>query len=232
MNICLTLTGKTLDEDIVQFESEKEHTALVELRVDLLAENDPAAIAAFPKRVPVPVLLTYRRKADGGAFDGSDEARAKWFAAFFEIMAKTEGRRIAYVDFEEDFRHDDLTRSAGDLGVRIIRSRHDFTGPVTDIANVCRAMVRGTDEIAKIAFMPRTSADVDRLFAETRDFTDTAHVLCAMGEIGLNSRVFHDLTHSLWTYASVGGLGKIGHLSPGGLYEFRQRNQIQGKKPS
>jgi len=55
---------------------------------------------------------------------------------------------------------------------------------------------------------------VARLFRELADFTDVPHVVCAMGPLGLASRVLAGRTHSLWTYASVGGLGDIGHVTP------------------
>ena len=46
-----------------------------------------------------------------------------------------------------------------------------------------------------------------------------------MGELGLPSRVQAARTGSLWTYASVGGLGAIGHVTPSDLvrtYNIRQ----------
>jgi len=79
-------------------------------------------------------------------------------------------------------------------------------------------------DIAKIAFMPKSLGDVAQLFREMADFTDVPHVVCAMGPLGLASRVLAGRTHSLWTYASVGGLGDIGHLTPYELvrtYRFR-----------
>ena len=45
-----------------------------------------------------------------------------------------------------------------------------------------------------------------------------------MGPLGLPSRVLAGRLGSRWTYASVGGLGKIGHLTPYDLvrdYRFR-----------
>ena len=45
-----------------------------------------------------------------------------------------------------------------------------------------------------------------------------------MGPLGLPTRVLAGRLGSLWTYASVGGLGKIGHLTPRDLvrdYRFR-----------
>ncbi|MGN0847143.1 MAG: chorismate synthase [Kiritimatiellia bacterium] len=219
--ICLTLTGSTLAEDLAQYQAQRYFTDMVELRVDLLDAAERARAAEFSARVPVPVILTFRRTSDGGAFDGPEAARV----AFFEsVLVPRDAPSFAFVDFESDFRSAELAALARAAGVRVIRSLHDFTGPVADVVAKCRELRGGTDEVPKIAFMPKTAADVARLFEETAAFTDFPHILCAMGPLGLPSRVLAARTHSLLTYASVGGLGRIGHLSPHDLvrtYRFR-----------
>ena len=227
--ICLTLTGRTLAEDVAQFNAQRYFTDLVELRVDLLDPAERAHAAAFPSLVPVPVILTFRRKVDGGAFDGPESERIAFFRATLAPTSNPPKPTFAYVDFEDDFRHGDLSALARAAGVRIIRSRHDFTGPVPDIAAACRALRGDTDEIPKIAFLPKTFADVERLFAETANFTDIPHILCAMGPLGLVSRVRAVRTHSLLTYASTGGLGKIGHVTP---YDLVRTYRIRSVTPS
>ena len=207
--ICLTLTGKTLAEDLAQYRSQRHFTDLVELRVDLLDEAERGRVAEFPALVAVPVILTFRRRRDGGAWEGDEESRAAFFA---DVLRP--GCGFAYVDFEDDFRRDDLTAAAQAAGVRVIRSLHDFDGPVPDVANRCRAMRGDTDEIPKVAFRPRNLADVSRLFAETADFHSIPHILCAMGPMGVASRALAVRTHSLLTYASTGGLEGIGHVTP------------------
>lgn len=191
----------------------------MELRADLLTADERTRAAEFPALVPVPAILTHRRRADGGAFDGEEEERVR----FFET-ALLSAKPFAYVDFEDDFRHAGLSALARARGTRVIRSLHCFGGPVADIAARCRALVGASGEIAKVAFMPKEKADVERLFAETREFVDVPHVVCAMGSLGLPSRVRAARTHSLWTYASVGGLKELGHVSPHELvrdYRFR-----------
>ena len=65
--ICLTLTGKTLAEDLAQCESQRYFTDMVELRVDLLKKGERAKVCEFPKMLAksspwkVPVVLTFRR---------------------------------------------------------------------------------------------------------------------------------------------------------------------------
>ena len=226
--ICLTLTGRTLAEDVAQYNSQRYFTDLVELRVDLLEPAERAKAADFPAMVSVPVILTFRRKVDGGAFEGPESERVAFFNQTIR-QSNNQPIRFAYVDFEEDFRHDDLSALARAAGVKVVRSMHDFTGPVPDIVAKCRELRGDSEDVPKIAFMPKTAADVERLFAETVDFTDVPHVLCAMGPLGLVSRVLAVRTHSLWTYASVGGLGKIGHVTP---YDLVRTYRVRSITPS
>ena len=226
--ICLTLTGRTLAEDVAQYNSQRYFTDLVELRVDLLEPAERAKAADFPALVPVPVILTFRRKVDGGAFEGPESERVAFFNQTIR-QSNNQPVRFAYVDFEEDFRHDDLSVLARAAGVKVVRSMHDFTGPVPDIVAKCRELRGDSEDVPKIAFMPKTAADVERLFVETVDFTDVPHVLCAMGPLGLVSRVLAVRTHSLWTYASVGGLGKIGHVTP---YDLVRTYRVRSITPS
>jgi len=223
--VCMTLTGRTLAEDLAQYRSQRHFTDMVELRADLLDVGERELAAEFPAMVPVPAILTFRRRRDGGAFDGTDDERAEFFrrvlggrgTAVAKAMAVESGkgeRGFAFVDFEDDFRRDDLAALARGAGARVIRSLHDFSGPVADVPGVCHRMRGATDEIPKVAFMPKSEADVERLFEETRDFDDIPHVALAMGPLGLPTRTGAARTHSMLTYASVGGLGSIGHVSP------------------
>lgn len=224
--ICLTLTGKTLAEDLEQYKSQRYFTDMVELRVDLLKKSERAKVAVFFEqlvavnagRALVPVILTFRKKCDGGAFEGDESERVKFFKKALKSHAG-----LAYVDFEEGFGDADLVAQAHAAGVKVVRSVHDFTGPVKNLPARLRKLAADGD-LAKIAFMPKTKKDVDKLFTQLAGKDLPPHVVCAMGPLGLPSRVLAGRLGSRWTYASVGGLGKIGHLTPYDLvrdYRFR-----------
>jgi 3-dehydroquinate dehydratase/shikimate dehydrogenase len=221
--ICLTLTGKTLAEDLAQYASQRYFADMVELRVDLLGKGERARAADFPRMIAkaspwkVPVVLTFRRACDGGAFRGPEKERL----AFFErVLAPRRGRADAgfsYVDFEEDFGGEGLLRLAHDAGAQVVRSLHKFDGPVKNLKARLRALGRDGD-VAKVAFMPRDARDVSRLMASLDSRFPVPRVVVAMGELGVATRVQAGRLGSLWTYASVGGLGKLGHLTP---YEIK-----------
>ena len=223
--ICLTLTGRTLEEDLAQYCAERYFTDMVELRVDLLDAKNRARAAEFPEMLrtcghtprKVPVILTYRRKADGGAFDGDEKTRV----AFFKRALK--GGRFAYVDFEEGFGDADLVARAHAAGAKVIRSLHDFTGPVKNLSARLKRLSAAGD-IAKVAFMPRNLAEGSRLFSHPSSLIPRPAVILAMGPQGLATRVLAGRLGAPWTYASVGGLEGLGHVTPHELvrdYRFR-----------
>jgi len=252
--ICLTLTGATLAEDIAQYESQRYFTDMVELRVDLLKKSERTKAAAFPAMLAksamwkVPVVLTFRRSCDGGAFKGSEAERVKFFEKIFsagrfsrvENVERVEalhdlhvlhGSKIGfdYVDFEEGFGGKKLLDAAHSAGAKVIRSLHKFDGPVKNLESKIRALGRDGD-IAKIAFMPRSLADVSRLFTPVpRSPFPVPHILIAMSATGLATRVLAGRLGSPWTYASVGGLGDLGHVTPRDLVrDYRFRSVTKG----
>lgn len=226
--VCLTLTGRTLGENLRQFESQRYFTDMVELRADLLSKRERAAASKFPSMVPVPVVLTFRRAADGGAFEGHDSERASFFSKVLGNQASSRegGRGFAYVDFEEGFGSPDLLRLAREAGVKVVRSVHDFTGPVPGIVSRVKSLLRHGD-VAKIAFKPRTLDDVTRLFAKFRSDSPVRrlpYVVMAMGAGGFPTRALAGRLGSLWTYSSVSSLSSLGHVTPYELvrtYRFR-----------
>ena len=222
--ICLTLTAPTIAENIALARKYAKLVDIVELRADCLEASERSEIGTFPSSVPMPAILTVRRKADGGAFEGSDADRE---ALFTNVGA------FAFVDFESDFDPPAATRAARDAGVRIIRSRHIFDGCSGAIAAEADAQCRAADEIPKIAFMPRRLSDVDALFRTAATLPPRDRIFCAMGPLGTVSRVLAGRARSFLTYVSpkelLANTAGIGHLDPERLNEVYAFRSITDK---
>lgn len=238
--ICLTLTGNTLAEDLAQYESQRYFTDMVELRVDLLKKGERAKVLEFPKMLAksspwkVPVVLTFRRACDGGAFKGKEAERARFFKKTFSSLHALHvlhGSKIDYVDFEEGFGDDALVELAHRAGAKVVRSLHDFKGPVPNLAARIKSLAAKGD-VAKVAFRPRNLDDVTRLFRQFKPGSAVCrvpHVVMAMGLSGFPTRALAGRLGSLWTYASVGGLAELGHVTPHELVKtYRLRTVTNG----
>lgn len=226
--ICLTLTCKTIAEDLAIIEKYRPYIDLVELRADHLDEDECLHIRKFPSLANIPCILTIRRSCDGGLYNGGETARTMLFARAMAFADQNSKNNFQYVDFEEDYHIPSLQDSALAFGTKIIRSFHNMTGPETNLIEHCNKMRRTPYEIPKIAFKPETLEDVTRLFEETKNFTEYDHIFCAMGTLGLPSRILCHKTHSYLTFTSpketISNTSEIGHIDPitlNELYHFR-----------
>ncbi len=226
--ICLTLTGKTLKEDVELVKKYAYCIDVVELRVDHLNEDEQLEVRKFPSMINVPCILTIRRVNDGGLFNSSEYSRTALFARALAFADPNPDKNFAYVDFEDDFCIPSLQDAALAFGVKIIRSYHCFDGPVQGFRERFIQMKKSNYEIPKIAFMPKTLSDVTNLFRECECIKDMDFIVCAMGDLGVPSRILSYKLNSYLTYVSpkecLGNMGGIGHIDPltlTDLYNFK-----------
>ena len=230
--VCMTLTGKTLEEDLKLVKKYEKYIDLVELRLDYLTEDEQLSARRFPAMIYQPCILTIRRDIDGGLFTGGDFARTNLFARALAFANPDKSKNFAFVDFEEDFHIPSIQDAAMAFGVRIIRSCHNMTDPIFNIRERCDIMRKTGYEIPKIAFMPHSLADVLNLLKEGEEMTQYDHILCAMGGIGFPSRILASYTNSFLTYVSpeevLQNTKSIGHIDPvtiNEMYHFKSINQ-------
>lgn len=230
--VCLSLTCKTLEENVEIVRKYHSYIDLVELRVDFLNEDECLYVRNFPSMVKIPCILTIRRKIDGGEYVAGESSRTMLFARAMAFADQNKENNFQYVDFEEDFHVPSLQEGALAFGTRIIRSCHEMSNNVVDIIGKYDEMRKTGFEIPKIAFMPKNLSDVTRAFNELENFTRYDHILCVMGPLGTPSRILSYKTHSFLTYTSpletLQNLQNIGHIDPielSDVYNFRELNE-------
>lgn len=225
--ICLCLTGKTLAEDMEILEKYRNWIDMVELRVDYLDRDERLHIRKFPQMAGIPCILTIRRKIDGGQFMEGEASRTMLFARGLAFAEQDTRKNFAYVDLEEDFYVPSLQDAALAFGTRIIRSAHDMESPIEDIPSRLDKMRTTGFEIPKIACMPKTLSDVTKMFVQAATLEPGQQILCAMGPLGLPSRILADRMNSYLSFVSppdVEGLKRIGHVDPitiNEIYSFK-----------
>ena len=226
--ICMTLTGKTLEEDMKLVRKYEKQIDLVELRVDHLNEEEQLYVKRFPALINLPCILTIRRDIDGGLFTAGEFSRTNLFGRALAFANPDRTKNFAFVDFEDDYHIPSMQDAAMAFGVRIIRSYHNMTDPVLNLRERCSVMRKTGYEIPKIAFMPHSLSDVLKLFKEGDAMTQYEHIFCAMGPEGFPSRVLSAYTKSYLTYVSpeemIGNTTAIGHIDPitlNELYNFK-----------
>lgn len=228
--VCLCLTAKTMAEDLELIEKYRKYIDVAELRVDFLNEDDRLNVREFPAKAKIPCILTIRRTVDGGEYSEGEASRTTLFARALAFADEDSSKNFAYVDFEEDFRVASLQDAALAYGTKIIRSFHDMKNPVKNIAEKIKSMRISRFEIPKIAFMPHSLADVTELYREMQNFNDSDQIVCAMGPLGLPTRILAAKFNSYLSYTSptelLGNLLEIGHTDPKTLCELYHFHEI------
>lgn len=177
-----------------------------------------AALGALAAALPdTPILATFRTTAEGGGAPLSDEL----YVRLVDTLAAS--GLAAAVDVE--YRHPLAARAiaaAHDHGVAVVASNHDFdaTPPVEEIVTHLAAMEEAGADVAKIAVMPRSAADVVTLLTATeRRYRDAGIPLItmSMGASGAVTRVGGGVFGSAATFATVGEASAPGQLPAAGV---------------
>ncbi len=216
--ICLTLSGNTLASCLDEIKQNRAYIDAAELRLDLLQEEEQQKASSFPSMTDVPVILTLRRKEDGGQCMLSEKERRQL------LLSALDGD-FAYVDIEEDVKRNDVEQKAREKGVRIIRSFHDFSGIPDDIySRIYRLSERG--DIAKAAVTPHTIQDLLTLFRIAEELKDVPKIIIGMGDWGIPIRILYKKAGSLLTFACSGEAVAPGQVSAKDLKMLYRADQV------
>ncbi|MEO8075497.1 MAG: type I 3-dehydroquinate dehydratase [Acidobacteriota bacterium] len=215
--LCITVTGRTMDELRRARDAAATQADLVELRLDSV--DRPDALGAIEGRRR-PVIVTCRPSWEGGGFRGSEEERERLLS-----MAQAGGAEFIDVEARAGFVTEIAQRRRGR---GIVLSMHEFGDVPADLGERARAMRATGAEVIKLAITARRLTDGLALsaLAARPEFADgdgiDGHVLIAMGQPGVPSRILAARLGNRWTYA--GDEVAPGQLPAGRLLsEFRFR---------
>jgi 3-dehydroquinate dehydratase/shikimate dehydrogenase len=200
--ICLSLTGTTIAEDLRILERYRSLVDYVELRADCLDPSERFYIRSFPEKAGHPCILTIRRRQDGGKFEDGEGVRLVLFAKALSFPMADANANYAFVDLEHDFRAPVVEEACRTFGTRIIRSFISRTGLPENLDTAYENLTQEEDEIPKLVVHPQNSAEFIRFLEWSQQRPQRAQILIANGPYGLASHLLAWRFGSLWTYAS------------------------------
>ena len=203
--LCVTL-GRTKHASMIKEHSElvKEGAELVELRVDYVGRS--VNLKRLLEDKPGPVVITARRREDGGRWMRSETERLALLRT-----AIVEG--VEYVDIEAD-----VASQIPRYGkTKRIISFHDFEETPENLEELHAAMAEEDADIVKIATMANSFSDNLRMIELVKNAKVPTIGIC-MGEMGLITRILADRLGSPFTYATY---NKDKEMAPG-LLEWRE----------
>jgi len=181
---------------------------LVELRLDYV--NPPVNVKRLLADRPTPVVVTCRRKRDGGKYKGKEEDR-------LILLRSAIAGGADYVDLEEDVA-DQVPRFGA---TRRIISLHDFRRTPDDLETIHQRLAKLDPDVIKIcttANHPGDNLRMLRLVARSKVPT----VGLCMGDMGVPSRLLTGRFGAPFTYATF---SEERAMAPGQL-SFEQMKDV------
>lgn len=181
---------------------------MIELRIDLLKDEwrSIAKIKEFLSRLTMPVVITNRRKEEGGSFTGTEEER---IALLISILEAAEVNAVDIEFFAPAASKTAIVEKAKRLKIPVIFSYHDFKGMPgrAELLKIVSSMYEEGGSVAKIAVTSQTSSDALQLLELTYELSREGKLLATigMGPVGRHLRVIAPLYGSVLTYGFLEG---------------------------
>lgn len=183
---------------------------MVELRLDYVAGRVNMARLLAERPANCEVIITCRRKEDGGRWGGTEEARIL-------LLREAIAEGVDYVDIEDDI--------AGQIprfgATKRIVSYHNFRKTPDDLREKHDSMAQLDPDVVKIATMANSPHDNLRMLEMMQESSVPTIGMC-MGDIGTPSRILAGKFGAPFTYATF---NHERSLAPGQL-SFKQMTQI------
>ncbi len=207
--ICLSLMEKSIKDNLKTFKKYQNTIDMVELRLDMLDDPTIFSPSKIKNLFSVPIIITFRRKIDGGNFKGTEMYRRL-------VLYEFSKNNFEYIDLEIDTNFSEVEQEAHLNGIRIIRSYHNFIEVPENLENVIRSLSKKAGEIPKVAVYPNNSKEALELFKVIDSVTDIKEkIVIGMGEYGIPSRILYKRLGSILSFCSVKAkLAAPGQLSP------------------
>ena len=217
MKICVPVCEKTTEAVLDAVKEVKTTPAdLIEWRIDYFDEDMfAAAPEIFKTAAPLPVLCTFRTKAEGGEREIDP-------AAYFALNEALGALGVPMLDLELALclAHEARAKQAIDAlharGAVLVLSSHDFekTPPRDALVERYRQMEALGGDLPKIAVMPQNERDVMVLLSAMTEASAACGPLIgiSMGELGKLTRVRGGAFGSVMTFASKGKASAPGQI--------------------
>lgn len=207
--ICVTLGRARHKRMIAEHQYLAEQGAqLVELRVDYIGRA--VSLNRLLENRPTPVVITARRRADGGRWMKSEEER-------MTLLRSAIAAGVDYVDIEADVA-DQIPRYGN---TKRIISFHRFEDTPDNLEELHAAMAEEDADIVKIACMANTFDDSLRMMDLVKNAKIPTIGIC-MGETGMITRLLGPRLGSPFTYAAF---SKDKQIAPG-LLEWKEMETL------
>lgn len=200
--ICLSLTAKTIEENLAYLDMYRNWIDVAELRADCLTKDEQLHIRNFPERAGVPCILSFKRAIDGGNYLEGEASRTVLFARALAFADPDISKNFAYIDLESNFNVSSLQDAALAFGTKIIRSYYTKDGSIQSILQKMGSSALSGVEIPKIEFTPKSLADVTSIFRQAKSLKQGQCIISANGPYASAIKILASKLGSYLCYTS------------------------------
>ncbi|XP_038717846.1 bifunctional 3-dehydroquinate dehydratase/shikimate dehydrogenase, chloroplastic-like isoform X2 [Tripterygium wilfordii] len=214
--ICSPLMAQSVEQMVSDMHRAKAQGAdLVEVRLDYINNFQPFPdLEIILKNKPLPVLIVYRPKWEGGRYEGDENTRLQALHLANEMGAD-------YIDFELKVAYDFLKkeRMSDHTGARFIVSCSMNSVPQKeDLSHLIERMKLTEADIIKIGYRPNDITEVERMF-HLVSLCQVPMIAYCEGERGLISQLLGPKFGAVLVYGSMEGNSVPGLPTLGSLRE-------------
>ena len=188
-----------------------------EWRLDYLPQIELDAVESCCKASSKPLILTLRRKQDGGLYDDDEAQRI----ALLKQLARC---RPHYLDIEADVDHSVLKECAQYCS--IIRSHHDFAQTPADLPQLLDSLKHPDAALIKLVTQAHSTLDSLRMLSLIKQEPPNTVIAHCMGEDGLISRFLGPVIGSAISYTQLDANAVLAHLPTLDDYQLHRFYQL------
>eukprot|EP01018_Ginkgo_biloba_P010731 Gb_22470 [translate_table: standard] len=203
--VCCSLVAHSLEETLKQMHQAKFDGAdVIEIRIDHLRNFNPTVdMEILLKNRPLPTIITYRPKWEGGNYEGDEGNRLYALRLAMELGAD-------YVDIEFQVASDfiESVKNEKMRNCKIIVSNHNYesTPSLEDLCHLVGRIQSTGADVVKFSTTATNITDVARIFQVLAQ-SQVPIIASVMSERGLISRILCPKFGGYLTFGSL-GLGK------------------------
>lgn len=199
--LCVTIARTRHKHMIAEHQQVAEQGAkLVELRLDYIGRS--IDLSRLLKNRPTPVVVTCRRREDGGRWERTEEERLM-------LLRSAIAMGVEYVDLEDD--------TAGKIPrygkTKRIVSVHNFEGTPQELPDTHKELCKADADIVKIAAQSNSFRDTARML-ELMSSARVPTIGISMGDYGTPTRILASRFGAPFTYCVFNADKKV---APGQL---------------
>lgn len=203
--ICIPIVSSSVEEAVTAIKKAENIADIIELRIDYLKHP---AVKHLIKSSRKPVIVTNRKKSEGGQYDGEEKERIKTLLGAIAAGAD-------YIDIELSTPENYLEEvKKNKSNTCLILSYHNFQEVPENLEEIFYKMLQKKFDIIKIAVMAHSIEDNLKIFdiIETAKRKKIKIIGFCMGEYGEISRI---LSPVFGGYLTFGSLNKGEESAPG-----------------